>query len=173
MFQGVKVGFGRASPPGRVNVAEAAAKRTRVARTPLTPRGKPLRKAWRSLGSPTPDTAAWGPSSDVPVWRDREHHGRECHAHRRRHPWRVIKNNRLATVAFAVRSLRESQFRHGSLFHPPSLPLVSSLVFYRPLLVKRISAWTSSAVTAKAHPSANPSKPAAQELDNSWRTHQT
>ena len=31
---------------------------------------KPLAEAWRSVGSPTPDTAAWGHSPDVPVWRD-------------------------------------------------------------------------------------------------------
>src|SRR5450759_2569279 len=29
-----------------------------------------LGKAWRSLGSPTPDTAPWGCSTDIPVWRD-------------------------------------------------------------------------------------------------------
>jgi transposase len=27
-------------------------------------------KDWRSLGSPTPDTAAWGHSPDVPAWRE-------------------------------------------------------------------------------------------------------
>src|SRR5271157_2721893 len=31
---------------------------------------KPSPEAWRSVGSPTPDTAAWGHSPDVPVWRD-------------------------------------------------------------------------------------------------------
>ena len=36
----------------------------------IVPKGQTLRKAWRSLGSPTPDTAAWGHSPDVPVWRD-------------------------------------------------------------------------------------------------------
>jgi hypothetical protein len=36
------------------------------------PRGslKPWTKAWRPVGSPTPDAAAWGHSPDVPVWRD-------------------------------------------------------------------------------------------------------
>jgi len=34
------------------------------------PKAKTSGKAWRSLGSPTPDTAAWGHSPDVPVWRD-------------------------------------------------------------------------------------------------------
>src|SRR4029077_9682852 len=38
-----------------------------------TPRGEPLRKAWRSSGSPTPDTAVWGHSPDVPVWRYGDH----------------------------------------------------------------------------------------------------
>ena len=36
----------------------------------IVPKGQTLRKAWRSLGSPTPDTAPWGHSPDVPVWRD-------------------------------------------------------------------------------------------------------
>ena len=36
----------------------------------LTPFLPPLRKAWRSLGSPTPDTAPWGSSPDIPVWRE-------------------------------------------------------------------------------------------------------
>jgi hypothetical protein len=34
------------------------------------PRANRFPKAWRSLGSPTPDTAAGGHSPDVPVWRD-------------------------------------------------------------------------------------------------------
>jgi len=34
--------------------------RTRVARTPYDPKRKTLGKAWRSLGPPTPDKAAWG-----------------------------------------------------------------------------------------------------------------
>ena len=38
-------------------------------RTPSDPKGRTLRKAWRSLGSPTPDTAPWGHSPDIPVWR--------------------------------------------------------------------------------------------------------
>src|SRR5271155_4452175 len=33
----------------------------RVTRTPSVPKGQTLRKAWRSLGSPTPDKAAWSP----------------------------------------------------------------------------------------------------------------
>src|SRR6202035_5347410 len=36
----------------------------------IVPKGRTLRKAWRSLGSPTPDTAPWGRSPDLPVWRD-------------------------------------------------------------------------------------------------------
>src|ERR1700756_3791166 len=36
-----------------------------------------LGKAWRSLGSPTPDTAVWGHSPDVPVWRDGDDTQRE------------------------------------------------------------------------------------------------
>src|SRR5271157_4412487 len=39
-------------------------------RTPSVPKGRTLRKVWRSLGSPTPDTAPWGNSPDLPVWRD-------------------------------------------------------------------------------------------------------
>src|ERR1041385_5058784 len=36
----------------------------------MSPRRKVWEKAWRSFGSPTPDTAVWGHSPDVPVWRD-------------------------------------------------------------------------------------------------------
>jgi hypothetical protein len=43
--------------------------RVRGPRTPFDPKARSLRKAWRSLGSPTPDTAVWGHSPDVPVWR--------------------------------------------------------------------------------------------------------
>src|SRR5262245_31849831 len=39
-------------------------------RTPIDPKGRTLNKAWRSLGSPTPDTAPWGSSPDIPVRRD-------------------------------------------------------------------------------------------------------
>src|SRR5262249_40156684 len=39
-------------------------------RTPFDPTAQSLRKVWRSLGSPTPDTALWGCSPDLPVWRD-------------------------------------------------------------------------------------------------------
>src|SRR5881275_1663826 len=42
----------------------------REPRTPDVPKGRTLNKAWRSLGSPTPDTAPWGHSPDLPVWRD-------------------------------------------------------------------------------------------------------
>ncbi len=37
---------------------------------PWLSKPKPLPEAWRSVGSPTPDTAAWGHSPDVRVWRD-------------------------------------------------------------------------------------------------------
>jgi hypothetical protein len=36
---------------------------------------KAVGKAWRSLVPPTPDTAVWDRSPDVPVWRDG---GRTC-----------------------------------------------------------------------------------------------
>jgi len=41
----------------------------REPRTPFVDKGRTLTKAWRSLGSPTPDTAPWGRSPDLPVWR--------------------------------------------------------------------------------------------------------
>ena len=42
-------------------------------RTPFVLTEQTLNKAWRSLGSPTPDTAPWGRSPDLPVWRDGDH----------------------------------------------------------------------------------------------------
>jgi hypothetical protein len=38
----------------------------------IDPKGQTLGKACRSLGSATPDTAPWGCSPDIPVWRDAE-----------------------------------------------------------------------------------------------------
>src|SRR5713226_347410 len=55
-------GFLRGSRPPPHSVREP--------RTPFVPKGRTLGKAWRSLGSPTPDTAPWGHSPDIPVWRD-------------------------------------------------------------------------------------------------------
>src|SRR6516164_463652 len=54
--------------------------KVREPRTPFVPKGRTLRKAWRSLGSPTPDTAPWGRSPDLPVWRDGDRK-RERQAH--------------------------------------------------------------------------------------------
>jgi hypothetical protein len=89
----------------------------------LTPRGKPSRKAWRSLGSPTPDTAAWGPSSDVPVRRDGETHPSETAARSHRRPRSTLlildgplQKNRLWAAPSGVRTLPLSQLPHGSLF---------------------------------------------------------
>jgi hypothetical protein len=40
----------------------------------MSPRRKASEKAWRSLGSPTPNKAVWGRSPNVPVWRDGDQH---------------------------------------------------------------------------------------------------
>ena len=37
------------------------------------PKTQSLGKAWRSFGSATPDTAVWGCSPDIPVWREADH----------------------------------------------------------------------------------------------------
>src|SRR5438105_3940902 len=58
-----RTGQGSRPPPQQV----------REPRTPIVPKGRTLKKAWRSLGSPTPDTAPWGHSPDLPVWRDGDH----------------------------------------------------------------------------------------------------
>ena len=61
---------GRRGTIDRVRGVDLHRSRVREPRTPIVPKGQTLRKAWRSLGSPTPDTALWGHSPDVPVWRD-------------------------------------------------------------------------------------------------------
>jgi hypothetical protein len=42
-------------------------RRQREPRTPIDPKGRTFKKAWRSLGSPTPDTAPWGRYPNMPV----------------------------------------------------------------------------------------------------------
>jgi hypothetical protein len=50
----------------------------REPRTPFVLKGPTLRKAWRSLGSPTPDAAPWGYSPDLPGWRTGDGNTREA-----------------------------------------------------------------------------------------------
>src|SRR5262245_50604200 len=61
------VGAVPSKPSGESDPRERS--RASEPRTPFVPKAQSLRKAWRSLGSPTADTAAWGRSPDVPVGR--------------------------------------------------------------------------------------------------------
>ena len=84
-------------------------------RTPFVPKAQSLRKAWRSLGSPTPDTAVWGHSPDVPVWRDGDR--------RDERGWLVDPltvsldslKRRSPSGPWKLRLFRPPQFQHGSL----------------------------------------------------------
>src|ERR1700756_4936156 len=80
-----------------------------------------LGKAWRSLGSPTPDTAVWGHSPDVPVGRDGDRQDERG--------W-LVEPFTASLVSLKRRSPSgpwklcldcPPQFQHGSLFSFPFL----------------------------------------------------
>jgi hypothetical protein len=69
-----RLGVGAIQSRPSEDVPPAPPELAQRAENAFEPTGPTLHKPWRSLGSPTPDTAAWGHSPDVPVWRDGDQH---------------------------------------------------------------------------------------------------
>lgn len=78
-------------------------------------KGRTLNKAWRSLESPTPDTAPWGHSPDIPVWRDGDPPDERGWFVERQQRLRDSQKNRFWTRAYSVRRFRVISFQHGTL----------------------------------------------------------
>jgi len=70
----------------------------------MSPRGKPYGKAWRSLGSPTPDTAAWGPPLMYQYGETVRTQAGEIATRSDRLTLIGPQKNRLTTVALEVRT---------------------------------------------------------------------
>jgi hypothetical protein len=64
-----RLGVGVVQSPASGEEHSGEPDRAREPQTPHVPQTQRLGKAWRSFGSPTPDTAVWGHSPDVPVGR--------------------------------------------------------------------------------------------------------